>query len=44
VQVGSHYHFFEADAALGFDRETAFAPLVDVRSEHERRDRRLFSS
>ena len=23
VQVGSHYHFFEANTALDFDRDTA---------------------
>jgi urease subunit beta len=30
VQVGSHYHFFEANPALEFDRETAFGMRLDV--------------
>lgn len=30
VQVGSHFHFFEANAALRFDREAAFGMRLDV--------------
>jgi len=30
VQVGSHFHFFEANAALEFDRETAFGMRLNV--------------
>jgi urease subunit beta len=30
VQVGSHFHFFEANAALEFDRESAFGMRLDV--------------
>jgi len=30
VQVGSHYHFFEANAALEFDRSAAFGMRLDV--------------
>ena len=30
VQVGSHFHFFEANAALAFDREAAFGMRLDV--------------
>jgi urease subunit gamma/beta len=30
VQVGSHYHFFEANAALEFDRAAAFGLRLDV--------------
>jgi urease subunit gamma/beta len=30
VQVGSHYHFFEANAALQFDRAAAFGMRLDV--------------
>jgi urease subunit gamma/beta len=30
VQVGSHYHFFEANAALDFDRAAAFGMRLDV--------------
>jgi len=30
VQVGSHYHFFEANAALEFDRAAAFGMRLDV--------------
>jgi len=30
VQVGSHMHFFEANAALEFDRATAFGMRLDV--------------
>lgn len=39
VQVGSHYHFFETNQALGFDRESArgmrlnIAPGTAVRFE-----------
>ncbi len=30
IQVGSHYHFFEANAALGFDRAAAFGMHLDI--------------
>jgi urease subunit beta len=30
VQVGSHFHFFEANAALTFDREAAFGTRLNV--------------
>ncbi len=30
VQVGSHYHFFEANAALAFDRDQARGMRLDV--------------
>ena len=30
VQVGSHYHFFEANNALIFDRESAFGMRLDI--------------
>jgi urease subunit beta len=30
VQVGSHYHFFEANASLGFDREKAFGMRLNI--------------
>ena len=30
VQVGSHYHFFEANAALDFPREQAFGMRLDI--------------
>ena len=30
VQVASHYHFFEANKALDFDREAAFGMRLDV--------------
>jgi urease subunit gamma/beta len=30
VQVGSHYHFFEANAALEFDRAAAFGMHLDI--------------
>ena len=30
VQVGSHYHFFETNKALDFDRETSFGMHLDV--------------
>jgi urease subunit beta len=30
VQVGSHFHFFEANAALAFDRGAAFGMRLDV--------------
>jgi len=30
VQVGSHYHFFEVNKALEFDRATAFGMRLDV--------------
>jgi urease subunit gamma/beta len=30
IQVGSHYHFFEANRALEFDREKAFGMHLDI--------------
>lgn len=30
VQVGSHFHFFEANAALEFDRAAAFGTRLDI--------------
>jgi urease subunit beta len=30
VQVGSHYHFAEANSALDFDREAAWGQRLDV--------------
>ena len=30
VQVGSHYHFFEANNALIFDREMTFGMRLDI--------------
>lgn len=32
VQVGSHYHFFEANAALRFDRAATFGMRLDIPS------------
>jgi len=32
VQVGSHYHFFETNKALDFDREAAFGKHLDIPS------------
>ena len=30
IQVGSHYHFYEANAALRFDREQARGRRLDI--------------
>jgi urease subunit beta len=30
IQVGSHYHFFEANAALAFDRDLARGMRLDI--------------
>lgn len=30
VQIGSHYHFFEANKALDFDRNAAFGMRLDI--------------
>ena len=30
VQVGSHYHFFETNAALDFDRDAAWGRRLDI--------------
>jgi urease subunit gamma/beta len=30
IQIGSHYHFFEANKALEFDRATAFGMHLDI--------------
>jgi urease beta subunit len=32
IQVGSHYHFFETNAALAFDREQARGMRLDIPS------------
>lgn len=32
IQVGSHYHFFETNRALHFDRESAFGLRLDIPS------------
>jgi urease subunit gamma/beta len=32
VQVGSHFHFFEANRALRFDRTSAFGMRLDIPS------------
>ncbi|MFS0727432.1 urease subunit beta [Paenibacillus sp. 1P07SE] len=30
IQVGSHYHFFEVNRGLSFDREQAFGMRLDI--------------
>ena len=30
IQVGSHYHFFETNEALGFDRDKAYGMRLDI--------------
>jgi len=30
IQVGSHYHFFETNGALDFDRKTAYGYRLDI--------------
>ena len=30
IQVGSHYHFYETNAGLSFDRETARGMRLDI--------------
>jgi urease beta subunit len=30
IQVGSHYHFFEVNPALEFDRQAAYGMRLDV--------------
>jgi len=37
IQIGSHYHFFEANGALEFDREAAFGMRLDVPAGVSRR-------
>lgn len=32
VQVGSHYHFYETNSALAFDRESARGKRLDIAS------------
>ena len=32
IQVGSHYHFFETNDALSFDREAAYGTRLDIAS------------
>ena len=34
IQVCSHYHFFEANTALRFDREKAFGYRLDIPGWH----------
>ena len=30
IQIGSHYHFFETNEALSFDRQTAYGFRLDI--------------
>jgi urease beta subunit len=30
IQIGSHYHFYEANAALDFDRTAAYGMRLDI--------------
>jgi urease subunit beta len=30
IQVGSHYHFFEANSSLSFDRESAYGMRLNI--------------
>jgi urease subunit beta len=30
VQVGSHYHFYEVNSALGFDRDRAYGMRLNI--------------
>jgi urease subunit beta len=30
IQVGSHFHFFEVNTALNFDRDTAYGMRLDI--------------
>ena len=32
IQVGSHYHFFETNEALNFDRESTLGKRLDIAS------------
>ena len=32
IQVGSHFHFFEVNAALSFDRQQAYGRRLDIPS------------
>jgi urease subunit beta len=32
IQVGSHYHFFETNEALSFDRQAAYGMRLDIAS------------
>ena len=36
VQVGSHYHFAQANAALAFDRAAAHGHRLDIAGRHRR--------
>jgi urease beta subunit len=36
IQVGSHYHFYETNAALEFDREQDYGLSVECCSRHRR--------
>ena len=35
VQIGSHYHFFEANKALIFDRELTLGMRLDILQEQQ---------
>ena len=35
VQIGSHYHFFEANKALIFDRESTLGMRLDIPVEQQ---------
>ena len=37
VQIGSHFHFFEVNSALEFDRSAAFGMRLDIPSGTTRR-------
>lgn len=32
IQIGSHYHFYEVNSALDFDRKLAFGKKLDIPS------------
>jgi urease subunit beta len=32
IQVGSHYHFFEVNSALDFDRASAYGMRLDIQA------------
>ena len=46
VQVGSHFHFFEVNRCLSFDREKAYTStsLLELRSVLSRARKKRFSS
>ena len=43
VQVGSHYHFYETNSALSFDREKARGWRLDIPAGTSSRMPRVFS-